>query len=679
MSVKLLAIDKLRSSGLEEVGLEALNMEPLTAEQTAGIAPHFSACPSLRINYMDPSSGKPMRHRPNFPPFFRVRYLGPNLPKGKGGKDVRYMQPSGIGVCAYFPPIGIDWAAVLQDPSVPLVITEGELKAAKACSMGVPTIGLGGVSNLVSHKTGYDLLPELTAIAWVGREVIACFDNDGRSNPNIIAALNTLASRLESFGAIPFTVNLPDPPQGGKMGLDDYFLTHTLQDFVQLCESKESMTIAQDLWRMNAGFVKVCEPNVVVELSSMRPLQLTSFKAHFNNNRVPEQLLNKDGDMSYKLVPLADRWLAWPLRTSTAGITYAPGQPRFMEETRELNTWRGWGCEPKKGDVKPLLQLLDYIFGKEQEGRRALKWFLQWAAYPIQHPGAKLLTAVVIWSEQQGVGKSFLSYILGAVYGKDNWREVSQKDLVGSFTGWVQNKQLVVGSEITGSDSHEVADQLKGLITSPYVSVNVKYVPEYELPNVCNFIFNSNRPATVYIDDKDRRFFIWEVQHVAPPEFFVALDAWFKVPDNVAAVHHYLLNVDLAGFSPNAAAPMTTAKEDMIEAGRSSHSNWCHKLKATPDFFLRSGSVALTSDLYTSQELLGLFKIEDPVSSLKATGLALELRSTGFKQLPQIRWHPKGQPERQDRFFIIRNQEKWATATPAQIRKHVEATKGGVR
>ena len=120
-------------------------------------------------------------------------------------------------------------------------------------------------------------------------------------------------------------------------------------------------------------------------------------------------------------------------------------------------------------------------------------------------------------------------------------------------------------------------------------------------------------------------------------------------------------------------------KEDMIEAGRSSHSNWCHKLKATPDFFLRSGSVALTSDLYTSQELLGLFKIEDPVSSLKATGLALELRSTGFKQLPQIRWHPKGQPERQDRFFIIRNQEKWATATPAQIRKHVEATKGGVR
>jgi len=679
MSVKLLAIDKLRSSGLDAIGLDALHMQPLTAEETSGISPTFAPCPSLRINYIDPRTAQPMRHRPGFPPFFRIRYLGPTVPTQKDGKPIRYMQPSNIGVCAYFAPVGQDWPSVLKDTDVPLVFTEGELKAAKACSMGVPTIGLGGVSNLVAHKTGYDLLPELVDIEWPGRRVIICFDNDGRSNPNVVAALNTLAQRLESFGAIPFTVNLPDPISGGKMGLDDYFLEHTLHDFVALCESKESMTIAQSLWRMNERFVKVCDPMSVVDLNSLRPLQLASFKAHYDNNRVPEQLLNKDGDMSYKLVPLADRWLSWPLRTSVSSITYAPGQPRFLESPCDLNLWSGWGSEPKKGDIKPFVQLLDYIFGTDREGKVALKWFLQWAAYPIQNPGGKLLSAVVIWSENQGVGKSFLAYILGAIYGKDNWREVGQRDLAGSFTGWVKNKQFIIGNEITGSDSHEVADQIKGLITSPTVPVNEKYIPEYELPNVCNFIFNSNRPSAVFIDDKDRRFFIWEVVDTArKPEFFAMLDLWFKNPDSISAVHHFLLNVDLSDFNPTVAPPMTSAKEDMIEAGRSSHANWCHRLKATPDYFLRHGNAPLTSDLYTSQEMLNLFKKEDAFTTLKATGMAQTLRSAGFERIQQLRWHPKNEPERQDRFFIIRNAEKWAKATPLQIRKHVEATKGGV-
>lgn len=675
MTATLLAVDKLRSSGLDMVGLLPLHMVALTAEQTAAIGPNFALCPSLRINYMDPyverAPGQAIRHRPMAPAFFRVRYLGPNIPKAKNGKEIRYMQPSGIGVCAYFPPI-LDWPTILADPTYELIITEGELKAAKSCAMGFPTIGLGGVNNFVAHTTGYDLLPELQRINWVMRKVTIIFDNDGRANPDIVLALNKLAGRMEALGAIPYTACLPDPPQGGKMGLDDYFITHTAQEFVTLMERREAMTMALELWKMNERFVKVCDPMSIVDLSNMRVLQLAGFKAHYDNIKVPKQEIGKDGVMSYAEVPLATKWLGWKLRTSVDGITYAPGQKLFMEDTHELNTWTGWGSTPKKGNVQPFLDLLSYVFGPTKEGKFAQKWFLQWAAYPIQHPGAKLLSAVVIWSNEQGVGKSFLAYFLGAVYGQSNWREVGQKDLVGSFSSWVKNKQLIIGNEITGSDNREVVDQLKALITSPRVSVNEKYIPEYELPNVCNFMFNSNRPSAVFIEQADRRFFIWEVQQKAPKAFFDALDVWKDAPANISAVHHYLLNVDLAGFSPTAAPPMTTAKEDMIEAGQSSHANWCHRLLATPDYFLRIGNAPLTSDLYTSAELLNLFRQGDQMSSLKATGLAIELRIAGFKQLPQLRW---GNPERQDRFFVIRNPEKWLKATPIQIRKHLEQTK----
>lgn len=677
MSVTLLAIDKLRSSGLDMVGVNALHMVPLTAEETAATAPNFAACPSLRINYMDPFveqvTAQPLRHRPMSPGFFRVRYLGPNLPKSKDGKERRYDQPSGIGVCAYFPPI-LDWASILADPEHELLITEGELKAAKACAMGFPTIGLGGVNNIYSRNTGVGFLPELAKIDWVMRKVTICFDNDGRTNPRVIQGMNILARELEYRGALPYTMNLPDPPNGGKMGLDDFFLSHTAQEFKKLIERREAMRMAEELWKMNTRFVKVCDPMSVVDLTDMRVLQQASFRAHHNNRQVPKQEISPNGTMSYAPAPLADKWLNWPLRTSVTTITYAPGADVFCNGGAELNTWSGWGSTPKKGDTKPFQQLLEYIFGTTKEGRDSQRWFLQWAAYPIQHPGAKLLSAVVIWSTLQGVGKSFLAYFLGAVYGAKNWREVGQKDLVGSFSGWVKNKQLIIGNEITGSDNREVIDQLKALITSPRVSVNEKYIPEYELPNVCNLMFNSNRPGAVFIEDSDRRFFIWEVQSMAPLSFFEMLDKWKDEPDHIAAVHHFLLNVDLTGFNPNAAAPMTTAKQDMIETGRSSHANWCHKLRATPDFFLRVGVNALPSDLYTSTELLHLFKQGDPMSTLKSSGLAIELRIAGFKQLPQIRW---GNPERQDRFFVVRNEEHWKKATPIQVRKHLEQTKGG--
>ena len=59
-------------------------------------------------------------------------------------KDVRYLQPKKSVNEVYIPPI-INWGKVIADATIPIVITEGELKAACACAVGIPTLGLGGV------------------------------------------------------------------------------------------------------------------------------------------------------------------------------------------------------------------------------------------------------------------------------------------------------------------------------------------------------------------------------------------------------------------------------------------------------------------------------------------------------------------------------------------------------
>src|SRR5690606_20796980 len=64
-------------------------------------------------------------------------------------EGARYLQPANSANHLYVLPVV--WE-VAGDPSVPLVITEGEKKAAKACQEGILTVGLGGVNNFVNHR-----------------------------------------------------------------------------------------------------------------------------------------------------------------------------------------------------------------------------------------------------------------------------------------------------------------------------------------------------------------------------------------------------------------------------------------------------------------------------------------------------------------------------------------------
>ena len=71
---------------------------------------------------------------------------------------------------------------VLADPTKPLILTEGEKKAAKAMQEGFPTIGLVGVWGWQKKRKGNDapreLIPDLAGVTWEGRSVHLCYDSD---------------------------------------------------------------------------------------------------------------------------------------------------------------------------------------------------------------------------------------------------------------------------------------------------------------------------------------------------------------------------------------------------------------------------------------------------------------------------------------------------------------------
>jgi hypothetical protein len=366
--------------------------------------------------------------------------------------------------------------------------------------------------------------------------------------------------------------------------------------------------------------------------------------------------VNDEGKVTIRKA--ATDWIQWPARAVVDSVVYEPAAPVIVNGV-QLNLWEGWGATPIEGDVSIFVKLIDHIFSTADPLHK--QWFMQWLAYPLQHPGAKMNTACVLWSLTQGSGKSIIGYTMGKIYGV-NYCEVNKEQLQDKFNGWAINRQFVMGEEITGGSGRDVADVLKNMITGREVTVNAKYVPTYTVRNCINYYFTSNHQDAFFLTIEDRRYFIHEILGAKLPDaFWKEYDKWFKSQEGINALFHYLLNLDLDGFNPAAEAPHTESRKQMIEAGLSEHAAWTKELREHPDNILRTvnsnGSRGvLRFALYTIEELLALYQPEDSKRTRRISpkGLANALKEAGFERANGGEAIVTGEKLRQ-RVWCIRN------------------------
>lgn len=666
-----LGLAKLESSGLNKEIAETLGMhEVVSAKQ---VHESFDARPAIVLPYLG-FDKKPMSSHPKWPGFYRIRYLAPAEKAPSFGdvaekktKEIRYVQPPGSAVCAYFPAT-VNWYEIAEDPEYDLIITEGEFKAAAGCEMDFPTIGLGGVWSFRAVKDGHFFLPELEWFKWLRRTVFICFDSDYAQNPNICRAIMALSEELGERGALVKVILLPEVMEDGKTGLDDYFLEHDADDFKGLLEESTPIGIHRGLWRINQEIVYVENPGLIINESNGQKISVDNFKSHsrWATASTVEQKIGAKGDIISEKVPAAPAWIKWPMRRSVAGLTYAPGEGKITEDGL-YNQWTGWGVKPKKGDVTPWLDLTKFLFGDMEKG--ILDYFYDWCAYPVQNPGAKMFVAVVIHGIFQGTGKTLVGYTLGEMYGDDNWKEITDEDLEETF--WAENKQFILGDEVSGKDNRAFANKLKRLITGKDVNINIKFVPQFTLPNRMNFIFTSQHGDSFFLEDKDRRYLVIEVtDEPLDDKFYAAYKRWLWEDGGASHLMQWLLDRKISkDFNPNAHAPRTAAKDRMIQAGKGDVSMWIHDLIQYPDQTLRLGNMKHTRDLFTSKELLDLYAALNPNHKVSTNGMTRALTAGGAIQVDG------GQPLRgpdgkMARYIAVRNISYWKKT---KDRKKMEA------
>jgi hypothetical protein len=592
---------------------------------------------------------------------YRFRYLETPGFAALTQKEWRYASPRRSKPDLYLPPF-VDWAKWARDPSRPIVITEGEVKAAVATKAGIPTIGLGGVWNFKSAAQGASLLPGFVEIQWSERRVHIVYDSDAATNPDVVRAENALARELLRLGAFPYIVRLP-ALEKIKTGLDDYIVAKGSDALMQLLATAMQYEPAAELVALNEEVVYIKDPGVIVVHENNSHITPHAFVDHAYSNRIYHERHVKDDKIRLVEKPAPRAWLDWPHRAELERIVYRPGCERITAE-HELNLWPGWGCEPKKGNTRPFHQLWKFL---TRDDKKILTWILDWLAYPLQHPGQKMYTCLVVWGRVHGTGKSLAGYIMQEIYGK-NFVEIGNKQLFARFNKWAAEKEFVMATEVSSKGHRDAGDTLKSIVTQEQVLVEPKYIDEFAVKDCNNYYFTSNHPDALFIEDTDRRFVVVEVVgDPLPQQFYREFSAWRKA-GGASHVFYELLHRDLSNFDPYAPAPITRAKQEMIADSRSDIAHFVAQLR-DPDFVIAAGDQLWDGSLFRTRELL---RVYDPWERYRVTenGLARELRAAGFRQVAkgqQIARMKKGVRRVLGRLWAIRNCEEMLRKSPQAL------------
>lgn len=243
-----------------------------------------------------------------------------------------------------------------------------------------------------------------------------------------------------------------------------------------------------------------------------------------------------------------------------------------------INTFDGLPLEPVRDDdaCANLRWLIKFLCNGDED---AAWWLTRWLAFPLQHLGAKMDTAVLMHSIMEGSGKSLLfADALGMLYGQYA-ATVGQTQLESNFNAWQSRKLWAVFEEVVSRDQrYNQVGKIKHLITGKTVRMESKFINGWEESNHMNAVFLSNEILPWPISESDRRMLVMWPNQTLPPDRQKAIGHELK-NGGVAALHAWLLSLDLGDFDQRTRPPKTEARERLVALSRAGWQTFLHLWK----------------------------------------------------------------------------------------------------
>lgn len=418
-------------------------------------------------------------YRADNPPTTGLKYLNPT-----GSRNVLDVHPRS--------------QPAMKDPSIEKWITEGVKKGDCLVSHGEAAIALSGVDNWRGRNAvaGTTALGDWDDIAIRGCTFNIVFDADVKpiAKQRTYMAKVKLSSYLDSKGATVRWANLPEDPTGQfKTGVDDYLLTHTIDDL------RATLTNLPTIPRAGRFPTPDDYENVLDVLQYQFRFNEVTVTVEVNGERYTDPMeagilssLGNLGFTSYQMVRTAALNLAFKNR-------YHP-----VREYLESLEWDG---------TERIVQLARYF---RSDGGIFGKYLRLWLVGAVARAFESTQNRMLVLIAPQGTGKSqFARWLCSPLpqYHEESPIKPDDKDYVVKLAkAWIWE----VG-ELGSTTRRADRDALKQFLTQETVHVRRAY-DRYETtqPAMASFIGTINDEGGGFLSDPTgyRRYLVANVSHI---------------------------------------------------------------------------------------------------------------------------------------------------------------------
>lgn len=528
---------------------------------------------NIVINYFAPNGFVEQYKNGHWSKEFKRIRLNPSLVK-----EAKYLSPSGSGSRFFWPKKLIEAYQAKQEINT-LIITEGELKAFKACLHNIYCAGVPGIHNFKDKETG--LFPSdflsLLEVCKV-QSIIFLHDADCISEKHISKALhknNDLALRLASFytsvktffqlssslGINVYYAHIKHKYETHAKGLDDllcYFSgkenyikeeleAHSKEsnyfDFLKMDENYtakllEKFYLDLDLKIYPKAFYKrfkhILQDNEFIfhgskfkyandnlkltfhpEISKFMRVRADYYKASYS--------LRPDGGYEFILAQ-------WKKSEIPTDINFIPSRELFQiipkyesfvnipDNTSNYKRVHD-NCynlyEPLRHELKRGNFPVTEKFLKHIF-KEYYEIALDYFTILYRFPNQKL-PAICPVSKERNTGKTTFLRLLILIF-QNNAIILSNTDFTEKFNSYLAGK-LVIGIDETFIDKKNTAEHLKKLITDDFIMLHPKGKEAYKIPFFAKFVLNSNNVNDfLMIDPEENRYFILEIDPIKKDE-----------------------------------------------------------------------------------------------------------------------------------------------------------------
>ena len=271
----------LESGGWWVSGLDPLNnWQPMTWGRLKPDFPRISGTKNKPIKYESPPK---VANRLTY--FDVPSHLWDKVASRYGIK--RYHSPLALRLIDRLLPL-LFWSWLQKHPEIPIILTEGEKKAACLLSLGFAAIALPGIwGGRVGSKHQEKLHPDLLPMAQAGRKFIILFDYETKSKTryHVYQATLRTGEAIEAAGCECEIASLP----GIEKGVDDFvaargesaetLLTEIIEDALSLKEYQ------QVCYPRPRGLSKKYTPNITLNTRYLSECVLVGDTQHRTDSR----------------------------------------------------------------------------------------------------------------------------------------------------------------------------------------------------------------------------------------------------------------------------------------------------------------------------------------------------------------------------------------------------------